>query len=98
MCYSTHFNEQEHRNFLAVDEQLGSIAVSVKKEVLPSTPAAFQYRCIVRSAKVCDACGVMHVVDVMCGVGRTGVGELDLHARDVLGHVVQPVSQLISLT
>ena len=50
---STHFHEQEHRNFLAVDEQLGAVAVSVKKEVQPGVPGAFQYRCIVRSAKVC---------------------------------------------
>ena len=37
---------------MCVDDVLGSVVVSIKKEVKPSNQAAFQYRCIVRSVKV----------------------------------------------
>ena len=57
----------EHQNFFGVDDNLGPVAVSLRREKIPdsSTPAGksdagtgwlFQYRLIVRTSEVCRLC------------------------------------------
>ncbi|CAL4135181.1 unnamed protein product, partial [Meganyctiphanes norvegica] len=56
--YKNHFHGQEHQNWFGVDEALGPVAVSIRKEKVEDatdnahTFPAYQYRIIVRSSEL----------------------------------------------
>ncbi|UYV74634.1 SIPA1L2, partial [Cordylochernes scorpioides] len=51
LCYRQHFYNQEHQNWLGTDEQLGPVALSIKREKMSMSQGNFQYRLILRTSE-----------------------------------------------
>lgn len=50
--YRDHFLGQEHQNWFGMDEQLGPVAISIKRERLQEAENQYQFRMIVRTSEL----------------------------------------------
>ncbi|XP_013794291.1 signal-induced proliferation-associated 1-like protein 2 [Limulus polyphemus] len=97
MYYRSYFYNQDHQNWFGVDETLGPIAISIKRERVedpgnssPSgsysiTQALFQYRLIVRTSELVVLRGSV-LEEAIPSLGRSSSGRGSF-AREVLEYV-----------
>ncbi|XP_076038061.1 uncharacterized protein LOC143023421 [Oratosquilla oratoria] len=93
--YRTYFHGQEHQNWFGIDEGLGPVAVSIRREKVEdamdtahSLPS-YQYRVIVRTSELYTCQGTILEESLIKGSGEKGRG---ISIRDLLEYVCPQLS------
>lgn len=85
--YRQHFLGQEHQNWFGMDDQLGPLAISIKREKLPDSETQHQFRMIIRTSELLTLRG--SVIEDFIPNPR-GVGK-HVTTKEVLEYVAQEI-------
>ncbi|XP_022913514.2 signal-induced proliferation-associated 1-like protein 2 isoform X1 [Onthophagus taurus] len=100
LYYREYFKGQDHQNWFGMDEQLGPLAISIKRERIPQTDNTlmqYQYRLIIRTSELLTLRGAI-LEDAIPTIKSSGssTSSKSMHSKEVLEYVA-PEIQLSSL-
>lgn len=85
--YRQYFLGQEHQNWFGMDEQLGPLAISMKREKLPDSDSQHQFRIIIRTSELLTLRGsvIEDSIPNLRGLGK------HVTTKEVLEYVAQEI-------